>query len=377
MDTEIQSFDAWLRRLPGAEGLRFWPPPERLYSVADLYRGLVPGQPASRLQTWDARVYDWTLGADDKPRDLSLIQTVATRLHDAAMDRLIRDFVDHDHARTIGFMGGHDVERTEPAYEQFARIARTLRRRGFKIVTGGGPGLMEAANFGAFMAPHDEAAFKAAMATLHTAPQCGAGLDTAAAERRKWLWTVAAVQVRQNLLGDWSAPETPGGESLGVPTWYYGAEPPNLFASASAKYFMNSLREDGLVSIANGGLAFGKGAAGSVQEVFQNANYNYYRDADIAATPMAFFGADFWNSGVASDALADHPLDERRKPVFPLVRALAAQAAQPFTDELMLSDDPAAIVDFLIARNADRESCVRRADRCLATVNSVSRRRRI
>ena len=366
-----QPLETWLRGLPGAEGLHFWPPPERLYTVADLYRGLDPARPASRRRTWDARVYDWTLGADGKPRDLSAIQTVATRLHDAAMDRLTRDFVDPHRALAIGFMGGHDVARTEPAYENFALIARTLRRRGFKIVTGGGPGLMEAANFGAFMAPHDEAAFEAAMATLRTAPHCGGGADDAEAEARKWSWTMAAVRVREAVLGSWSAPETPGGESLGVPTWYYGSEPPNLFASACAKYVMNSLREDGLVSIANGGLVFGKGEAGTVQEVFQNANYNYYRDADIAATPMAFFGADFWDPGGGG------PGDPERKPVFPLVRALAAQAAHAFTDDLILSDDPGAIIEFLISHNADRERCVRRADRCLATVGAVSRRRRI
>ncbi len=366
-----QPLETWLRGLPDAEGLHFWPPPARLYTVADLYHGLVPGHANSRRRTWDARVYDWTLGPDGKPRDLTAIQTVATRLHDAAMDRLIRDFVDHDHARTVGFMGGHGVERTEPAYERFARIARTLRWRGFKIVTGGGPGLMEAANFGAFMAPHDEAAFEAAMTTLRAAPNCGNG-DAGQAEARKWAWTMAAVEVRETLLGSWSAPETPGGESLGVPTWYYGAEPPNLFASASAKYFMNSLREDGLVSIANGGLVFGKGEAGTVQEVFQNANYNYYRGADITATPMAFFGAEFWNPAVAGEG----PKDPERKPVFPLVSALAAQADHPFSGELILSDDPDEIVSFLIAHNADRERCVRCADQRLASVNAVPRRRR-
>src|SRR5579872_4608378 len=79
-----------------------------------------------------------------------------------------------------------------------------------------------------------------------------------------------------------------GGDSLGIPTWYYGSEPPNLFASLAGKYFMNSLREDGLMSIANGGLVFGQGSAGTVQEVFRNASYNYYRGKDVAATPMVF-----------------------------------------------------------------------------------------
>ena len=32
--------------------------------------------------------------------------------------------------------------------------------------------------------------------------------------------------------------------SLGVPTWFYGHEPPNLFATRIAKFFTNALRED-------------------------------------------------------------------------------------------------------------------------------------
>ena len=44
----------------------------------------------------------------------------------------------------------------------------------------------------------------------------------------------------------------PGGrQSLGVPTWFYGHEPTNLFATHVAKYFANSIREDGLLAIAD------------------------------------------------------------------------------------------------------------------------------
>ena len=35
----------------------------------------------------------------------------------------------------------------------------------------------------------------------------------------------------------------PGHDSLGVPTWHYGHEPPNPFATAIAKYFRNATRE--------------------------------------------------------------------------------------------------------------------------------------
>ena len=45
-----------------------------------------------------------------------------------------------------------------------------------------------------------------------------------------------------------------GCDSLGVPTWFYGFEPTNLFASRVAKYFANSIREAGMLQIARAGV---------------------------------------------------------------------------------------------------------------------------
>jgi len=355
MGRTAESIEAWLKALPGASDLLFWPPPKALYTVAKLYAGYNPGDPASWRKSWDARVYAWTLDKSHKPRALDDVETAAARLHDAAMDRLVRAYIDpaHDQA-TIGFMGGHDIPRTEAAYARVAHIARELRRWGFKIVTGGGPGLMEAANLGAFLAPHADEAFDATLKTLRAAPDYGSDPDPAIAEQEKCDWVHTAALARTSLVGSWNAPPLAGGDSLGIPTWYYGSEPPNLFASASGKYFMNSLREDGLVSLANGGLVFGKGAAGTVQEVFQNASYNYYRGAGVDATPMVFLDIDFWNPGPATDAAAGAPLDPKRKPVFPLVQKLAADANPSFTTDVMLSNDADDIIEFLASQNARR-----------------------
>ena len=55
---------------------------------------------------------------------------------------------------------------------------------------------------------------------------------------------------------------TPG-PSLAVPTWFYGHEPSNLFASHIAKYFSNSIREDTLLAVALYGIVFAPGSAGT------------------------------------------------------------------------------------------------------------------
>ena len=54
-----------------------------------------------------------------------------------------------EHPRIVGIMGGHSLLRTDRAYIAVARLALTLTQRGFLVVTGGGPGAMEAAHLGA------------------------------------------------------------------------------------------------------------------------------------------------------------------------------------------------------------------------------------
>ena len=145
---------------------------------------------------------------------------------------------------------------------------------------------MEAANFGAFLAPFDETQFEESLKILGEAPIFPNHVDT---------WIETAARVRTYLLGSWNGTEKEGSSSLGVPTWVYGHEPPNLFSSHIGKYFYNSLREGGLVTISNAGLIFGKGNAGTVKEIFQDATLVYYRGNKIAATPMVLYGTDFWN----------------------------------------------------------------------------------
>jgi predicted Rossmann-fold nucleotide-binding protein len=52
---------------------------------------------------------------------------------------------------TIGVMGGHSLWRHSSEYASIVWLCYQLCRSGFAVVTGGGPGAMEAANLGGYL----------------------------------------------------------------------------------------------------------------------------------------------------------------------------------------------------------------------------------
>jgi len=83
--------------------------------------------------------------------------------------------------------------------------------------------------------------------------------------------------------------------SLGIPTYLYGHEPPNVCCAAQAKFFSNAVREDVLVLTCNSGIVFCPGSAGTRTEIAQFAVpqvYSAETKGDFSK-PMIFFG-NFW-----------------------------------------------------------------------------------
>ena len=101
----------------------------------------------------------------------------------------------------------------------------------------------------------------------------------------------------------------PAARSLGIPTWFYGHEPPNVFCDVVAKYFSNAIREDGILARSNGGVVVLPGAAGTVQEIFQAVTPLYYAPEDEPLAPLVLVGRRHWTETV---------------PVWPALRQLAA-----------------------------------------------------
>ena len=103
-----------------------------------------------------------------------------------------------------------------------------------------------------------------------------------------------------------------------------------MFATDIAKYFANSVREEGLLAIAKAGVVFSPGSAGTIQEIFQDAAQNHYRSYGHPA-PMIFLGIDYWTN---------------LKPVYPLVTELAA--GHDYGSLIQITDDPVVVVEHLL-----------------------------
>ncbi len=299
---------------PRIPDLPFHPYRPRLYRPEELYQGYRPGDAASLSDTLDGRIYAWFSERRSQGPRVSVLDALAQRLHDHAIDNALEGLL-HDGAhQVVGIMGGHALQRDEAAFADVVRLGRRLARDGYLVTTGGGPGAMEAAHLGAWLAPCEDAALDEALAILRDAPSY---------KDAGWVDTARIVLERY--------PEGAEVDSLAIPTWFYGHEPSTLFAPHVAKYFSNSLREDGLLAIATHGVVYAPGSAGTVQEIFMDAAQNHYVTFHVVS-PMVLLGRSYWSETLPAEAL---------------LRALAGD--RPWAASVAVLDDPAEAAAFISA----------------------------
>ncbi|MFD7815126.1 LOG family protein [Streptomyces sp. NPDC059785] len=288
---------------PPVPNLPFNPYRGHTYTPQELFADLDRGYEA----TPDAGTYAWF---ERTKTDGDIFTSMLRSVHDDSVSDALDELLTG--AQVVGIMGGHAMERGTQAYEGAARLGRALARDGLTVATGGGPGAMEAANLGAYASPCDDEMLTEALRILAKAPSFRPSVTD---------WARTAFDVR----GRW--PE--GGTSVAIPTWFYGHEPPNAFAAHIAKYFANATREDGLLARCNAGVVFLPGAAGTVQEIFDNATPNYYESRG-EPTPMVLVDRAHWTD---------------RHPTWPLLRSLAKDRSMESKITLVdrIEDAPAAL----------------------------------
>ena len=260
----------------------------QLYTAPELYDA-TPYQ-----DSLDGRAYAWSQTPGDGA------DALARSLHDHAIDEALTTWIERKHL--VGVMGGHEASRHDAGYADAARLGHGLGVH-HAVATGGGPGAMEAANLGSYMAASHVSRVLDAVAVLAEVPAYRPSVDD---------WLRPALEVRSEVV----EPQ----DSLAIPTWHYGHEPTNVFATGIAKYFRNATREAILLEICDAGIVFLHGAGGTVQEVFQDACENYYADESSVAE-MVLVGRTYWTETL---------------PAWPLLRALSR--GRPMEDRVHLVD---------------------------------------
>ncbi len=306
-----------------------------VYTAAELFADFDPARPDSYGDTPDFANFRW-YAATGRGTPTDAAEAVQRAVHDANVTFDLGGIIAG--RRVVGLMGGHQLPRDSADYRRIAELARDLARRGMLVCTGGGPGAMEAAHLGASLAQHPGSALEEAIVALSVVPRMpdlhgilrADGTPDPALVRATGEWFGPAWVVSRGI-------DEPVA-SLSIPTWHYGHEPTSPFATHIAKLFQNSIREDGLLTIARQGIVFTRGSAGTLQEVFQDAAQNYYAGGTDYFSPMVFLGRDYWTHAM---------------PVGPLLDALFATAAPVVRADaerlLLVTDDTAEAAEHLDA----------------------------
>ncbi len=240
---------------PEFPGLPYDPYRQQLYTWQELMEN-----------SYDKKIYDHFV--ETGRENPHILEALARRIHDHAIDDALLEFIGGK--KVVAVCGGHGTKRTDPFYLKVASLARLLALQGFLVAGGGGPGIMEACNLGGYFSLYSQNELESAVQVLEKSPHyADAGFTARAGE----------------VIDRFPA----GGPGLAIPTWFYGHEPSNLFASHIAKYFSNSIREDGLLAIAKHGIVFAPGSAGTTQEIFMDAVQNHYGTFGVYS-PMVFLG---------------------------------------------------------------------------------------
>jgi predicted Rossmann-fold nucleotide-binding protein len=279
--------------------------PDRLYTRDDLMLGWSPGSDHS--STLDGRIYAYVKAHGGRAPDVD--EGLAQRTHDHFIDVALAAFLMRTARPVVGIMGGSATPAADHNYRRVVQLAASLSRRGYLVVGGGGLGIMEAANLGAYLAGRSDAERDGAVDALAGAPPW---------PRDPAGYMAAADGVRERY--------APGGTSLAIPSWVTAGEPISQFASQIAKYFSNSIREAGMLAVATAGIVFAPGGAGTMQEIFQDAAQNA---SDVFGRhAMAFLDARHYRLETG------------------LYSALERQGARlGFADLLSLGDEPHEILE--------------------------------
>ena len=330
-------------------GLPFQPIRNTVYTAEELFAGYRPSVVGSYASTMDFRSYQWFVRTG-RSTPIDPYAAMMRALHDSSVTFDVGAVITG--RRVVGIMGGHQLPRDSAAYRSIAELGRDLARRDMLVCTGGGPGAMEAGHLGAALSGHRDSELETAISVLRAMPHMPTLLEIVAPDG-----TPDAALVK--IAHDWFAPAWEMSRSIvdpvasiSIPTWHYGHEPTSPFATHIAKLFQNSIREDGLLTIARQGIVFTQGSAGTLHEVFQDAEQNFYatdsRDGGSLFSPMVFLDTEYWTKTLPVHQLVDA-----------LFKTADPHVVKAFEKLVLVTDDIHEAAEHLDAFQADESRLAR------------------
>ncbi|GAA3229085.1 SLOG cluster 4 domain-containing protein [Nonomuraea helvata] len=263
----------------------------RLYSAADLSAGVRTGE---RETTFAVAAGNWVA---ERQRVGGRAWTAYGAAHDADLDDLVAEAIRafrtrHPWGRVVGVMGGHAVARDSAVYRDCARLGWALAGRGALVITGGGPGVMEAVNLGAYLAARPRADLDAALALIAATDQ----------------EDLAPVHELRASFPPPDADDLARSGGLAIASWQNEVpQEANLFAAATARYVADPAPEGRLMTVTACRVLFAPGRVGTVQEAVQVAARLYY-GIEGATGPVVFLGRRFWTESMPVRPLLDRLL---------------------------------------------------------------------
>ena len=280
--------------------------PVRLYSPEDLAHDVVvDGGKAS----FDVAVAELVVECE---REAGPDWAIHAALHDAIVDGLLAEML-RTTGPAVGVMGGHAVARGSEAYRRSVLLGRALAEAGVLPVTGGGPGVMEAVNLGAFLAGRPDRQVDEVVRRIAGIPAQDVG---------------AVLALRAEFTPDEPVADPARRGGLAISSWRNDLpQPANMFAAANARYLAAEMPESKLMEITRCRVAFAAGRAGTVQEVFQTAAWLHYGTKGSIG-PVVLLDSGFWTESM---------------PVGPLLERLLASASTLFRPTDDIADAVAAL----------------------------------
>src|SRR5579883_2209776 len=193
------------------------------------------GVPSGRAQ--DPTVQKGGIGSQPGQREDAIARL--SEQDEGWLERVRAEFVAgfrvmRDIGPAVTIYGSARVREGSPVYEDARRIGAALARAGFTVITGGGPGVMEAANRGAFEA---------------------------------------------------------GGRSIGMQITLRNMEPPNRWTTESVTFKYFFVRKVMLVKYATAFVLM-PGGMGTLDELFETLNL--LQTGKIHRFPVILFGSEYW-----------------------------------------------------------------------------------